>query len=367
MADNELRIGLEGVAIAETEISHVDGEKGKLIYRGHFIEELARNYPFEAIAYLLWYGNLPSENELDEFKAKIRAKRELPTHLKQIIEHLPKDMPMMQVIRTLISAIHIDKPWPPTPDQALEVFAKVPTIITHYYHYANGNRIIPPHADLDHAANYLYMLHGKESDQAHVRALETYMIISLEHGMNASTFTSRVVTGTEENIVGALSAAVAALEGPLHGGAPSKVDDMLEAIGSIDNAEPWLRNAIESGQRLMGFGHRVYKTYDPRAAVLKEVTEELASENNPLFQLALHVEKLAIKLLEEYKPGRNLYPNLEFWTAGVLRTVELPSDLYTATFCASRVAGWSAHIMEQAANNRLIRPSSIYVGPYPKE
>lgn len=362
----ELHVGLADIAVAETKISKVDGQNGKLIFRGHYIEDIYKNHCYEEVVSLILDGRFPNEAELKSFDAELKAHRKLSVHVKKILEALPKDTRMMQVIRTAVSAIKTSgDAWPPTRQQAIEIFAKIPTIITYFYNFAHGKTPVEPKNDLSHAANYLYMLFGEEAPEAHVKALETYLMVSIDHGMNASTFTARVISATEENLVGAITGAIAALEGPLHGGAPSKVDDMLHAIGTEENAESWLREQIESGKRLMGFGHRVYKTYDPRAAVLREVTKAHASDDNPLFKLALTVEPLAIKLLEEYKPGRNLYPNLEYWTAGVLRTVELPIELYTPTFCLSRVAGWSANVIEQSENNRLIRPGAIYVGKEP--
>lgn len=361
----ELRMGLEGVAVAESQISSVNGEKGELIYRGYWAEEVVKGQTYENIVHLLWFGHLPSPEEAAAFKQRLASKRMIPDYVKEIIRQLPKTMTPMGVLRTAVSALTVPgEDWPPTTEQAIEILAKAPTIITYYYNYIHGREERQPRSNLDHAANYLYMLHGEEPTESRMRALDMYLMLSVDHDMNASTFTSRVITSTRSDIVSAVVGAIGALIGPLHGGTPSKVDDMLDAIGSEENAEPWLRAQLEKGERLMGFGHRVYKTYDPRAAALKAVTQQFADENH-LFKLSLYVEKVAIKLLEEYKPGKNLYPNLEFWAAGVLRTIDLPRELYTPTFCLSRIAGWSAQIIEQSENNRLIRPSSIYVGPQP--
>ena len=273
----------------------------------------------------------------------------------------------MQVIRTAISALPVaGESWPPGHDQAIDILAKAPTMIAYHHNYHAGKKCPSPDSSLGHAANYLYMLHHTKPSQAMAKALDAYLILSADHGSNASTFTARVITSTRSDIVSAITGAIGALIGPLHGGAPSMVDDMLDAIGSEQNVEPWLRAQLDKGERLMGFGHRVYKTYDPRSAALRGIVKKFASESR-LFKLSLLVEKEAVRLLEEYKPGRRLYPNLEFWAAGVLRTVELPRSLYTPTFCMARIAGWSANILEQAENNRLIRPSSIYIGPEPKE
>lgn len=362
----ELKIGLEGVAVAETKISCIDGEKGRLIYRGEMIEEVVKNRSFEDVVYLLWNTRFPTPEEGQKFRKELAQFRNIPEYIKNIIKALPKEMDCMSVLRTAISSMVVEGSlWPPTQEQATKILAVAPTIVAFYYHNQQGTKEILPDPKLGHVANYLYMLTGKIPDLAHERALETYLMLSADHDMNASTFTARVVTSTQADIISAIVAAIGALKGPLHGGAPSEVDDMLDEIGTEENVEPWLRSQIESGKKIMGFGHRVYKIYDPRAAALKEIVKQF-SENNRLFKLSLVVEKKAIELLNEYKPGRKLYPNLEFWAAGVLRTIDLPRELYTPTFCTSRISGWSAQIMEQASNNRIIRPSSIYVGPMPK-
>ncbi|NNM58726.1 MAG: citrate synthase/methylcitrate synthase [Legionellales bacterium] len=362
----ELRIGLEGVAIAESAISHVDGEKGELIYRGYWVEDIVQNHCFEDIVHLLWFGHLPDAAESKAFKAKLAANRELPDYIKQLINLLPKTLTPMAVLRTALSASIVPgSDWPPTVDQAIVLLAQAPIIVAYYYNHINGKAERKSRDDLGHAANYLYLLHGVAPEKSHERALDMYWMLSADHDMNASTFTARVVTSTMSDIVSSVVAAIGAMIGPLHGGAPSHVDDMLDAIGTEENAEPWLRDQIEKGERLMGFGHRVYKTYDPRGAALKQVVREFSADN-PLFKLSLHVEEVAVRLLNEYKPGRNLYPNLEFWAAGVLRTINLPRELYTPSFTLSRIGGWTAQIIEQSANNRLIRPSCIYTGPQPK-
>ncbi len=360
----ELRLGLEGVAVAETNITCIEGDKGRLIYRGELIENIVKSRTIEEVVYLLWNGQYPNADELKNFKQTLASHREIPDYIKQIIQALPKDTHPMSVLRTAISAILVKgNPWPPTQEQAIEILAKAPTIVAYYYAHRMGKKEVLPDAKLNHVENYLYMLNGKVPEVSHAKALEAYLILSADHDMNASTFTARVVTSTQSDIVSAVVAAIGALKGPLHGGAPSEVDDMLESIGSEENVEPWLRARIESGQKIMGFGHRVYKTYDPRGAALKEIVKQFSDENH-LFKLSLIVEKKAIELLNEYKPGRKLYPNVEFWAAGVLRSI-LPNYLYTPTFCVSRIAGWCAQIMEQAAHNRIIRPSSIYTGKMP--
>jgi citrate synthase len=363
----ELRIGLEGVAVAESTISSVNGEKGELIYRGHWVENIAKDNTYEDVVYLLWHGHLPSSDEKKAFKELLVANRPIPDYIKKIIQTLPPQITPMAALRTAISALLVPgDAWPPTYEQAIQILAKAPTILAYYHNLSHDLPERAPNPDLSHAANYLYMLHGGEPTEVDIKALDTYWMLSADHDMNASTFTARVVTSTQADIISAITGAISALIGPLHGGTPALIDDMLDNVGTPENAEPWLRSQLEQGKRLMGFGHRIYKVYDPRAAALKEMVKKYAHEDKFL-TLSLAIEEAAIRLLKEYKPGKNLYPNLEFWAAGILRTIKLPRQLYTPTFCLSRIAGWSAHIIEQAANNRLIRPSCIYTGPQPKE
>ena len=352
--------GLEGIVAATTSISKVEGTEGRLIYRGYNIHDLARTTSFEEVAHLLWFGHLPNTSELADLKAKLATQRTLPAGVLDVIRALPQTCEPMDVLRTAASA------WgataikgKPTVEQAIALTARFPLFLAAFHRKRNGQEPLESKPELSHAANYLYLLTGKQSDEQHVKALNAYLVLLADHGMNASTFTARVVASTESDIVSAVVAAIGALKGPLHGGAPSKVLDMLQAIGTVENAEPWLRNAIAHGERLMGFGHRVYKTEDPRAEELRE----LARLANPQeFVLSRRVEELALALLEEEKPGRRLYTNVEFYSAALLSFVGLPGDLFTPTFAVSRVSGWTAHILEQVGNNRLIRPEADYTG-----
>lgn len=361
-----LAIGLEGIAVAETDLSLVDGLNGLLVYRGHWARDLAIHHTFEEVAHLLWFGHLPSEQELADLKSKMKANRELPAHVKAIIKLIPADVDMMSVLRTGVSALgSADQSWPPTIEEVISLTAKMPTIVAYRYACLQGREPLEPNAELDHTANYLYMLKGEKPTAAHIRALDAYLILTQEHGMNASTFAGRVVTSTQSDLISAITAAIGTLKGPLHGGAPSEVTEMIEEIGTKENAEPWLRNKLETGGRLMGFGHRVYKTIDPRATALRVVASELSS-NDPWFDLATHVEQVGLKLLEEYKPGRKLNTNVEFFAAAVMRAVGLDEELFTPSFAVSRVVGWSAHVLEQGVSNRIIRPQSNYIGTMPE-
>jgi citrate synthase len=353
--------GLEGVVAATTSISKVEGTVGRLIYRGYNIHDLVRTTSFEEVAYLLWFGHLPNRSELSDLKAKLVAERTIPAPVLQVLQALPATAEPMDVLRTATSAWGASTiKGKPTVEQAIAVTARFPLFLAAFHRLRNGLQVLESQPELGHAANYLYLLTGKKPEEQHVKALDAYLVLLADHGMNASTFTARVVASTESDIASAVVAAIGALKGPLHGGAPSKVQDMLEAIGTTDNAESWLRNTLARGERIMGFGHRVYKTEDPRAEELRGLAR-LADPQK--FVLARRVEELALALLEEQKPGRRLYTNVEFYSAVLLNSVGLPRDLFTPTFAVSRVSGWTAHILEQVNNNRLIRPESEYTGP----
>ncbi|KIL51910.1 citrate synthase/methylcitrate synthase [Jeotgalibacillus soli] len=359
--------GLEGITVAATNISLVDGDHGRLVYRAYWAKDLALQHDFEEVCYLLWHGRLPNEIELKKLKNDFREQRRLPAHLVELLKILPENMPMMSVIRTCISAMGDGSyQWPPKVEEAIKITAVLPTIIAARSHLLKGENVIDPHETLDHVANFLYMLNGEIPLGAHSKVLNAYFVLTMEHGMNASTFSSRVIASTESDIVSAITGAIGAMKGPLHGGAPSEVTAMLDEIGSKENAEGWIREQLEKGKKLMGFGHRIYKTRDPRAEALKEMTSQLTKED-PWLDLAVHVEAEAIRLLEEYKPGRKLYTNVEFYAAAVLRAVNMPAELFTPTFTSSRVAGWTANVMEQSLDNRIYRPSSLYNGGMPKD
>ncbi len=248
--------------------------------------------------------------------------------------------------------------------QALQTCAVIPTLLMALYRLNQGLEPVAPHPDLAYAANYLYMLTGEVPDPAHARAIEQYLISTIDHGFNASTFTARVITSTGADLGSAVVGAIGALSGPLHGGAPSRALDMLDAIGTPDRADGWIRDAVQRGERLMGFGHRVYKTDDPRSVMLRRVAEHLGG---PKVEFAKHVEKRAVAILAELKPGRKLYTNVEFFAGVVMDTVGMPRVMFTPTFASSRVIGWTTHVLEQAADNRLIRPAAHYVGPEPPQ
>ena len=354
--------GLEGVVIDSSAICKIDGIAGRLIYRGYDIHDLAASLSFEEVAYLLWNGNLPNSEELKKFNNDLVAHRPVPAKLSSTIRDFPIASNALDVLRTAISILGTEMPLKkPEMTDAITISAKIPTINAAFDRIRHGREPIAPRADLSHAANYLYMLTGRDPDPVKVEALNKYLILLADHGMNSSTFTARIVASTWADAYSAIVAAICALKGPLHGGAPAPVLKMLQDIGTPDRAEDWIRNELKSDRRLMGFGHRVYRTTDPRAEILRGIAEKSAPKD--LIELAKKVEETGIRILQEYRPQRKLYANVEFYSAVVMNSVDLPPDLFTATFAASRCVGWTANVLEQVANNRLIRPETEYTGP----
>lgn len=361
--------GLEGVVAASTALSHVFGEEGKLVYRGYDIHELAGRASFEEVAYLLWNGRLPTRVELDGLLRTLGEQRRLPDHVIEVIRALPRSAQPMDALRTGVSALGATGEGifddDPDLDEAIALSAKFPGILATFYRVRQGLDPVVPKAEHNTAQSYLFQLFGQEPDEKHWRPLDVYLTLLADHGMNASTFTARVIASTGSDLCSSITGAVGALKGPLHGGAPSKVLDMLEAIGSAENVDAWLTDALDRGERLMGFGHRVYKAEDPRAEILRGMAREASTPE--FFELSRRTEERALEMLHERKPGRRLYTNVEFYSAAVLSAVGLPGDMFTPTFATSRVVGWTAHVLEQVSNNRLIRPQSEFVGPTDKK
>ncbi|WBL15966.1 citrate synthase/methylcitrate synthase [Sutcliffiella sp. NC1] len=354
--------GLKGIVAAETKICDIDGDNGKLIYRGYEIGELTNNYSFEEVAYLLWYGEIGEKHQLQQFNKDWKKYLNLTDTTKIIIDSLPTNMDLMSVIRTTISSLGtIEFNWKPSISQAMYLTAIVPSIIAYHTRRKKGLDYIPPNDCYGHVENFLYMLNGKVPDPAHVSALETYMILTMEHGMNASTFSARVTASTESDIVSAITSAIGTMKGPLHGGAPSGVIDLLNETAKLENRVEYIRTKILNGEKLMGFGHRVYKTHDPRAMALKEKLTKFVGTDEWL-DLAMEVEQICIDQLNELKPGRSLYTNVEYYAAAIMKAIDLPPEMFTPTFTASRMVGWTAHVLEQAENNTIYRPQSIYIG-----
>jgi citrate synthase len=366
----EVPAGLEGVVVAETTVGDVRGLEGFFHYRQYSAVELAERRSLEDVWYLLCKGDLPDEAESAAFASEVRSRRSLPPGLAALLPALARQGDPLSVLRSAVSVLGAEMGWRATHDigaeelyaDALGLCAVVPTILAAAHRLAHDLDPVEPRADLGVVANYLYMVTGSVPSEVHVRALEQYMVLTIDHGFNASTFAGRVITSTGADLAAAIVGAIGALSGPLHGGAPSRVLDMLDEIGTPERAEPYIRRAIEQGDRIMGFGHRVYKTDDPRSLLLRSV---VTSYGGPLVELSLAVEQTVVDLLAELKPGRDLYTNVEFYACVVMDLCGLPRDMFTPTFAAGRTIGWCTHVMEQASHNRLIRPAARYVGPPP--
>jgi len=348
--------GLEGVIAGETSLSKVDGANGRLTYRGYRIGDLVERGTYPAVANLLWTGDWDPKARL--------ATAPVPAAVLTALRALPKSAKPMDALRTAVSAYGASEglSYPPTVEQARALTAASPSALAAFARIREGKDPIEPDPSLDLVEGFLYQLKGERPDPATARALDAYFIVGAEHGFNASTFTARVVTSTQSDLASAVCGAIGTMKGPLHGGAPSEVVDQLAKVGSVEHAEAWLTDALDRGERLMGFGHRVYRAYDPRAAALRKVAEGM--EHKPEWlELAIQVEDVALRLLAERHPDRPLKTNVEYYAAPVLMGVGLTPDLFPATFSLARHAGWTAHALEQAANNRLIRPDVRYVGP----
>ncbi len=357
--------GLEGVVATETRLSSVDGEAGALIIAGFPVGELASRATAEEMVYLLWRDALPDSRQLTTFREELAGRRALPGATLDLLRAAAAERASaMDALRMAADTTSLGAA-ADSYAQALALVARLPTIAAAHWRLRGGEEPVAPDPKLGHAANYLYMLTGEVPGAESVRALETYLNAASDHGMNASTLAARVIMSTRSDIVSAIVGAIGALKGPLHGGAPGPALDVVFQIGESSRAEVVLRERLERGERLMGFGHRIYRVRDPRADVLAAAAERLyaAEGDGELYELALEVEKTALGLLAEYKPDRNLQTNVEFYTALVLHGLGLPAELFTPTFAAARVAGWTAHCFEQQALDRLIRPQSAYVGP----
>ena len=369
MTNTTIKPGLEGVIAAETRLSRVDGQAGELIIAGFPVEDLAGKATFEETVYLLWHDTLPNAGSLAIFRQGLAAQRALPTATLDLLRAAAaQKVSVIDALRMAAASLSLqapdDNPSGDPQRDALIAIASFPTIVAATWRLRQGQEPIAPRDDLGHAANFLYMLSGETPSEARVRGLETYLNTVVDHGLNASTFTARVIISTQADMISAVVGALGALKGPLHGGAPGPALDTVFAIGEASKAEAYLRSKLEKGERLMGFGHRVYKVRDPRAEVLSKAAEQLyqAGGDMGLYNLVRHVEQTAVTLLAEYKPGRNLQTNVEFYTALLLHGLDLPTELFTPTFAIGRVGGWTAHCFEQLETGRLIRPKALYVG-----
>jgi citrate synthase len=348
--------GLKGVLAGETALAMIDGSAGRLQYRGFPIGELVERGTYAQVAELLWTGDWKADAHL--------ACAPVPAEVIDILRRLPAASNAMDALRTAVSAWGAVSGtlWPPTVEQARAVTAAAPTALAAFARLRDGLEPIDPDPSLGLAAGFLYQLSGERPHDAAARALDAYFVVGAEHGFNASTFTARVIISTHSDVASAVAGAIGALKGPWHGGAPSEVVDQLHEMGSVDQAEAWIRSTLARGERLMGFGHRVYRAYDPRAAALRSVAEGMAGVADWLDK-AVAVEEIALRILAEFKPDYPIKTNVEYYAAAVLQGVGLSPNLFPATFALARHAGWTAHCLEQAQADVLIRPDVRYVGP----
>ncbi|MFJ8309613.1 MULTISPECIES: citrate synthase/methylcitrate synthase [unclassified Streptomyces] len=363
--------GLAGVVVTDTELGDVRGREGFYHYRQYSAVELAQSRTFEDVWHLMFHGELPDAAARAAFTARTAALRRLPRGVREALPGIARTGALsgpLAGLRTALSLLGAAKGFRPVYDldaerraeDALAACAAVPTLLTALYRLGQGLEPVEPRDDLPYAANYLYMLTGSEPEPERVRAVEQYLISTIDHGFNASTFTARVVASTGADVAASLVAAVGALSGPLHGGAPSRALDTLDAIGTPDRIDGWIRERVLAGDRIMGFGHPVYRTEDPRSRMLRGIAEGFGG---PLVEFAVEVERQVEEILAELKPGRELHTNVEFYAGVVMELCGLPREMFTPTFCAARVVGWSANILEQSADSKIIRPAARYVGP----
>ncbi|MFE2040987.1 citrate synthase/methylcitrate synthase [Streptomyces sp. NPDC059477] len=363
--------GLAGVVVADTEIGDVRGREGFYHYRQYSAVDLARTRSFEDVWHLLVHGELPDTARSAAFAAETAALRRLPDEVAAALPAIAavgRDSGPLAGMRTALSLLGAARGFRPVYDIDAErrradtvvAAAAVPTLLAALYRLGRGLDPVEPREDLSYAANYLYMVTGRVPDGRRARAVEQYLISTIDHGFNASTFTARVIASTGADVAACLVGAVGALSGPLHGGAPSRALDTLDAIGTPDRIDPWIRERVLAGERIMGFGHAVYRTEDPRSRMLREVAR---SFGGPRVEFAVEVERRVEAILAELKPGRELHTNVEFYAGVVMELCGLPREMFTPTFAAARVVGWSANILEQARDSKIIRPVARYVGP----
>jgi len=367
-------IGLRGIEVADTRISNIDGEKGKLIYRGFDILDLTENSTFEETAYLLLYDKLPTKLQLDEFNGKLVEARYIPKQMQKNMGNWRKDADPMDMLQAFVSALagYYDEEFSnkdASYDKAINLIAKVPTIVASWQRIRNGLDPVEPDSSLSHAANFLYMMFEEKPDSEVEKIFDVCLILNADHTFNASTFTARQVASTRAHMYSAASAAIGALSGELHGGANTEVMKMLLEIADINKVEGWIKEKMKEGDRIMGMGHAVYKTYDPRAQVLKELSRKLAEKTkDPWFDITEKVETTTISEMKSQK-NRDIYPNVDLYSASLYYMLKIPMDLNTPIFAISRVVGWAAHIIEEkfaeaAPKPALYRPKATYVGKY---
>jgi citrate synthase len=355
--------GLRGVVAAQSAIGDVNGEEGKLIYQGYDIHDLAENSTFEEVVFLLWNGRLPKQDELDAHVAELRANYEVPKEVIELMKQYPKESDPMDVLRTAVSSLDLYDPKGQGTDResavgaAVRITGQIGTIAAAWDRIRNGKEVVAPDKNLSIAENFLYMLRGEKPDADEARMFDIALILHADHELNASTFTTRVVAGTLADMYGAVTAGIAALAGPLHGGANTNVMKMLIKIGDMDGVDAFVENALETKTKIMGIGHAVYKTEDPRATWLRKFSKQMAEKKgeSKWFDMSQRIEQL----MHEKK---GMYPNVDFYSASTYYLMGIALDMYTPIFAVSRISGWTGHILEQYGNNKLIRPRAEYIG-----
>lgn len=355
--------GLRGVVAAQSAIGDVNGEEGKLIYQGYDIHDLAEHSTFEEVVFLLWNGRLPSQAELDEHISTLRSNYNAPHEVIDLMKQYPKDSDPMDILRTAVSSLDLYDPKGQGTDResavgaAVRITAQIGTLAAAWDRIRNGKDVIGPDSSLSIAENFLYMLRGEKPEADEARMFDIALILHADHELNASTFTTRVVAGTLTDMYGAVTAGIAALSGPLHGGANTNVMKMLIEIGDLDKVDAWVEKALEEKRKIMGIGHAVYKTEDPRATWLRKFSKQMAEKKGETkwYEMSQRIEQL----MHEKK---GMYPNVDFYSASTYYLMGIALDMYTPIFAVSRISGWTGHILEQYANNKLIRPRAEYIG-----
>jgi len=361
---NVAKAGLEGVVATQSAISDVDGLEGRLIYRGYDIHDLAEHATFEEVIYLLWNGTLPTAAQLKQLRDELSREAPLPAEIKEGINRIPRNANPMDMLRTIVSFLSFydpdagDASSEANARRAVRLTARFPLIVTSFFRAREGEKPVEPRPDLSVAGNFLYTLWGREPDEVATRTMDVAFILHADHELNASTFAARVTAATLSDMYSAIASAIGTLKGPLHGGANEGVIKNLLEIGSVQNVEPWLKDQFARKQKIMGFGHRVYKTEDPRATHLREMSRQLGERTGEKkwYEISRKMEEVIMR-------EKHLNPNVDFYSASTYFALGIPTDLFTPIFACSRISGWTAHVLEQYLNNRLIRPRAEYIGP----
>ncbi|WP_020374635.1 citrate synthase [Sulfobacillus thermosulfidooxidans] len=364
MSEVQFKEGLEDVVAGTSEICFIDGKEGRLVYRGYDVRDLAEQTTFEEVVYLLWEGNLPTREQLNQFTTTLRSMRPLAKPVYDLLVSVPSSTNPMDALRTAVSLAGIydpdagDNSYEANRRKAMRLVAQIPTMVASFERRRQGRVPIAPDSHLSLAENFLYMLHGKRPEEFPAHVFNTALVLHADHELNASTFAARVTAATLSDLYSAVTSAIGALKGPLHGGANEEVMVMLQEIGEVDHVDTWIDNALAQHKKIMGFGHRVYKTEDPRATILRQFSRQLGEQTGTIknYQMLEAIRQT----IQSKKP---LYPNVDFYSGSVYAALGIPTELYTPVFAVSRIAGWTAHILEQYRHNRIIRPRAEYTGP----